>query len=192
MFIKAMTEGVFAFPLGRGEHIVEARNALDFFGLNYYFEHPAAFDLRQPSALFCRMMPVDDLKGTAFESETGMGHISANAFARVLRQASAFRVPIYITENGMFDVGNEVQERYLVTHLNAVRQMIEAGIDIRGYFWWSLMDNFEWDSGYWLRFGLAHVDFETQKRTPRPSAGLYTRIIAENGIDEDLIKRYGR
>ncbi len=50
------------------------------------------------------------------------------------------------------------------------------------------MDNFEWDDGYWLRFGLYHVDFETQERTPRPAAELYARIIRENGIDDNLLK----
>ncbi len=90
----------------------------------------------------------------------------------------------------MFDAGGDVQERYLVTHLDALRQSIQSGIDVRGYFWWSLMDNFEWDAGYWLRFGLFHVDFESQARTPRKSAETYARIIAENRVGEELLRRW--
>jgi beta-glucosidase len=191
MFLRAITDGVFTFPLGLNRHIPEMKNTLDYFGVNYYFEHPVAFDMHQPGSLFLRSVPVDDLKGTEFESWFGMGRISTAAFVRVLREASAFHVPVYITENGMFDAGKDIQERYLVTHLNALRQAIRSGVDVRGYFWWSLMDNFEWDSGYWLRFGLAHVDFDTQVRTPRPSAALMARIIAENGVGDDLLTRYG-
>ena len=58
---------------------------------------------------------------------------------------------------------------------------IEAGVDLRGYFAWSLLDNFEWSLGYSKRFGIVHVDFETQKRTPKDSARLYSSIIASNG-----------
>jgi beta-glucosidase len=191
VYVRSVTEGVFAFPLGHGEQIAEAKQALDYFGLNYYFEHPVAFDKRQPGSLFCRMMPVDCLKGTEFESWTGMGNSSSESFSRVLQNVSRFNLPIYITENGMFDAGGDLQERYLITHLDALRRAIRAGIDVRGYFWWSLIDNFEWDSGYWLRFGLYHVDFATQARTPRQIAKIYERIIRENSVHDDLLKRYG-
>ena len=58
---------------------------------------------------------------------------------------------------------------------------IEAGVDVRGYFAWSLLDNFEWSLGYSKRFGIVHVDFATQKRTPKDSAQFYSKIIASNG-----------
>ncbi len=191
MVLRAVTDGVFIVPMGRGERIPEAKNTLDYFGMNYYFKHPVAFDAHQPAPMYYRMIPSDDLQGTNYASWFGMGKISTAAFVRVLREASAFHVPIYITENGIFDAGGDIQERYLVTHLNALRQAIRAGVDVRGYFWWTLVDNFEWDAGFWLRFGLAHLDVETQVRTPRPSAALMARIIAENGIADDLLNKYG-
>ncbi|WP_352244488.1 GH1 family beta-glucosidase [Actinoplanes sp. NBRC 103695] len=80
--------------------------------------------------------------------------------------------PIYITENGCSTddgIGDSFRVDYLGGHLGALRQAIEAGVDVRGYYIWSLMDNFEWAEGYHQRFGLVHVDFETLERTPRDS-----------------------
>jgi len=70
---------------------------------------------------------------------------------------------------------------YLRRHLIAVHAALSAGVDVRGYFAWSLLDNFEWSLGYAKRFGIVHVDFATQKRTPKDSAALYAKIIATNG-----------
>ena len=66
-------------------------------------------------------------------------------------------------------------------HLRAIRAALEQGVDLRGYFVWSLLDNFEWALGYSKRFGIVHVDFETQRRTPKASARFYSSVIASNG-----------
>ena len=70
---------------------------------------------------------------------------------------------------------------YLRKHLKALHAALAAGVDVRGYFVWSLLDNFEWAHGYSKRFGIVHVDFETQRRTPKDSARFYARVIASNG-----------
>ena len=70
---------------------------------------------------------------------------------------------------------------YLRRHVAAVHAALERGVDVRGYFVWSLLDNFEWAHGYSKRFGLVHVDFDTQRRTPKDSARVYAGIIASNG-----------
>ena len=100
-------------------------------------------------------------------------------------------LPLYVTENGaaFFDppvvpdkrVADPLRVDYLRSHVCAVHAAIAAGVDVRGYFVWSLFDNFEWSLGYSKRFGIVHVDFETQKRTPKDSAKLYAKIIASNG-----------
>lgn len=98
--------------------------------------------------------------------------------------------PIYITENGVaYDdpvVDGSVQDdrriAYLEAHLQAVRGAIDAGVDVRGYFQWSLLDNFEWSHGYAMRFGMVHVDYETLVRTPKASAWWYRDVIARNGL----------
>ncbi|GAB2728739.1 GH1 family beta-glucosidase [Nocardioides pakistanensis] len=97
--------------------------------------------------------------------------------------------PVYITESGCAyneepDATGRVADQrridYLDGHLRAVGEAITAGVDVRGYFTWSLIDNFEWAEGYTKRFGLVHVDFETQQRTPKDSFAWFRQMIAEN------------
>ena len=99
-------------------------------------------------------------------------------------------LPLMITENGAaFDdevspdgrVHDERRVSYLHDHIDAVGQAIDAGADVRGYFVWSLMDNFEWSFGYSKRFGVIHVDYETLERTPKDSARWYAEVTRANG-----------
>jgi beta-glucosidase len=97
----------------------------------------------------------------------------------------------YVTENGaaFFDppaldgdhLADPLRVDYLRKHITAVHAAIAQGADVRGYFVWSLLDNFEWSLGYSKRFGIVHVDFETQKRTPKDSALFYAKVIASRG-----------
>jgi beta-glucosidase len=99
--------------------------------------------------------------------------------------------PIYVTENGaaFFDppaldgdrLADPLRVDYLHTHLTALHAAMEQGVDVRGYFVWSLLDNFEWSLGYSKRFGIVHVDFETQKRTLKDSALFYAKVITSRG-----------
>ncbi len=99
--------------------------------------------------------------------------------------------PLYVTENGaaFFDpptaegrrIADPLRVDYLRKHISAIHRAIETGVDLRGYFVWSLLDNFEWSLGYSKRFGIVHVDFETQQRTPKDSAHFYAKIIETKG-----------
>jgi beta-glucosidase len=97
--------------------------------------------------------------------------------------------PIYITENGACDntdirdskVHDNLRLGYLETHIDQIANMIESGIDIRGYFLWSLMDNFEWAEGYEARFGIVHVNYATQVRTVKMSGHWYAHLIGSRG-----------
>jgi len=100
--------------------------------------------------------------------------------------------PIHITENGCAYDDPVIDGRcsdprridYLDRHLRALKDAIDAGVDIRGYYQWSLVDNFEWALGYDKRFGLVHIDFDTLARTPRDSAYWYRDVIRRNGLGE--------
>ena len=105
-------------------------------------------------------------------------------------------LPLMITENGAaFDdrvdpdgrVRDDRRIGYLRDHLRAVERAIDAGVDVRGYFAWSLLDNFEWSYGYAKRFGVIHVDYETQRRTWKDSAHWYREVISANGLQERSI-----
>jgi beta-glucosidase len=103
-----------------------------------------------------------------------------------------YRRPIYVTENGLSNVdwvardgGVHDPQRidFTARYLVELRRAIEGGADVRGYFHWSLMDNFEWAEGYKERFGLIHVDYATGRRTPKDSARWYRETIAANGAN---------
>jgi beta-glucosidase len=93
-----------------------------------------------------------------------------------------FKKPIFITENGLADATDQRRAKFIRDHLRSVWRAIQDGADVRGYLYWSLLDNFEWARGYAPRFGLVAVDYATQKRTIRPSALEYAKIISENGL----------
>ena len=102
-----------------------------------------------------------------------------------------YKTPFLITENGMSchdavsldgKVHDPNREDYMHRYLLAYRRAAEEGVDARGYFAWSLMDNYEWASGYNERFGLVHVDYQTQKRTVKDSAYWYKRVMESNGV----------
>jgi beta-glucosidase len=106
-------------------------------------------------------------------------------------------IPLYVTENGaaFYDppkaadgaVHDPLRTRYYEDHLRAIHDAMEQGVDLRGYCAWSLMDNLEWALGYSKRFGLVHVNFQTQERTLKDSAHFYSRVIASKGasLNED-------
>jgi beta-glucosidase len=91
-------------------------------------------------------------------------------------------LPVYVTENGIADAADGKRGPFLERHLTELARAIAEGFDVRGYFHWSLLDNFEWAEGYEPRFGLVEVDYATQERRPRPSAHLYARIARERSV----------
>jgi beta-glucosidase len=149
---------------------------LDFLGVNYYFR------------AFCSAETPPRLP-PASHGATDMGwEIYPQGLTELLvklHQEYALP-PVYITENGMAsadrliggDVDDEARIDYVRDHLAALAEAIARGVDVRGYFLWSLLDNFEWNSGYAKRFGIVHVDYATQERTPKASARWYRDFIA--------------
>jgi beta-glucosidase len=148
---------------------------LDFLGVNYYTRIWAS--AAQPPR------PAPKLLG-----ETDMGwEIYPEGLTELLvRLHRDYKLPpVYITENGMANADEVVNGRvmdtqridYLSRHLDAIAQARRAGVDVQGFFYWSLLDNYEWDSGYAKRFGLVHVDYATQKRTPKESAHWYRDFV---------------
>ncbi|WP_295388965.1 GH1 family beta-glucosidase [uncultured Thiodictyon sp.] len=168
------------------EDLQRIQAPLDFLGINYYSRGLVRHD---PTELPCaaRRIAPPDRPCTAMGWEVYPEGLTETLLWVKQRYGD---LPLYITENGAaFDdpapVGNQVQDPervdYLRTHLVAARAAIAQGVDLRGYFAWSLLDNFEWAEGYAKRFGLVHVDHITQCRTLKASARYYQALISEGG-----------
>jgi beta-glucosidase len=191
MFLRALKDGVLRFPLSIGERVPEAVGTQDYIGLNFYFSRRVALDWSQPGMLFARTLPARPW-GVSYDDELldwfGKGDIDPDAFYRTVKWLAEYApgVPIYITENGICDRNDEVRPRYLVAHLLALHRAIQEGAPVKGYFHWTLVDNFEWSEGYSLQFGLIANDLATQTRTLKPSAMLYAQIARENVLVEAM------
>jgi beta-glucosidase len=176
-----------AWPRWPADDVERLRQPIDFLGVNYYTRSVTRFD---PHAWLLQAAPVVQPRATY--TETGWEvHAPALTDTLVWVKDRYGNPPVYVTENGaaFFDppvvegdgLADPLRVAYLRQHLTAVDAAIQRGVDVRGYFVWSLLDNFEWAHGYSKRFGIVHVDFETQKRTPKDSARFYARVIASNG-----------
>jgi len=193
LFLRALQDGRMPVPFGAA--IPEAINTQDFSGLNFYFSSRIRFDVSNPGELFGRALSPQPW-GVANDAELskwfGWGDIDPNAFHDPVLDFAKLGKPIYITEHGIADALDEIRPRVLVTHLAALYRALQAGADVRGYFHWSLTDNFEWIEGYdFLRFGLIANDFATQTRSPRPSAHLFARIARANALSQEMMENYG-
>lgn len=157
---------------------VRGKRWIDFIGVNYYTKAYVRWRPRDSSTETLSQLPLGVAFARRNEEQSDIGWaFHPEGFGKVLKEAGAYGLPLYITENGLDDKNDRLRGRYLVTHLEEVAKAIAAGTDILGYYHWSLLDNFEWIKGYGPRFGLYHVDYQTFKRSPRDSAQLYRRII---------------
>ena len=153
--------------------VPEAKGTLDFIGLNYY-----THVLVGPTSVSLLKMKFPKRK---HEIATEFGYpMYAEGLRRAVEFLTPLGVPIEVTENGVADANDTLRTEHLKRHLWVLSQAIQDGHDIRSYHHWSLMDNFEWAEGYSMRFGLHHVDFETQERTLRGSGEAYKRIVQNN------------
>lgn len=151
---------------------VPIKGKLDFFGVNYYTRVHMRFNPLKKMGVELRH---HDIEGHGL---TDMGwEIHPSGLEKVLRSASRLKVPLIITENGIATRSDQKKIRFMRRHVDVVEKCINSGIDVRGYFWWSLIDNYEWLAGLDSRFGLYKVDFDTLKRKQTQAAAYFSYII---------------
>ena len=176
-----------AWPTWSDRDFALIRQPIDFVGVNYYTRSVTRYD---PQAWPLRASAVRQPRATY--TETGWEVFPQGLTDTLIAVKERYgNPPVYVTENGaaFFDppvadgdrVPDPLRVSYLRAHIAAVHAAVESGADVRGYFAWSLLDNFEWSLGYAKRFGIVHVDFDTQKRTLKDSALFYARVIASKG-----------
>lgn len=184
-FPKALMSGKLRFLFWR-KSLPEVKGTQDFLGINYYSRDRVAFDLFKPGDLFGRRFyhPQAELSPSGFIANEPQGMFEA------LKWGLQFQVPIIITENGVEDAEDRLRPRYLIQHLHQVWRGVNFNWPVKGYFHWTLVDNFEWERGWTQRFGLWELDPQTQVRRKRPSADLYAEICRRNGISSETVARY--
>jgi beta-glucosidase len=144
--------------------------AMDFFGINYYTRTAVVFNLFSPT-LYHRIQ----LPGFP-KTDMGWAVYPEGLYFAVKRYA-AIGVPIIITESGLADANDTIRATFIQQHLYVLSQILKEGYDVRGFYYWSLLDNFEWLEGFDKRFGLFEVDYKTFKRTLREGSKEYQKVI---------------
>ncbi|MEC4675357.1 MAG: glycoside hydrolase family 1 protein [Nitrospirota bacterium] len=161
------------FPFRREiETSVPIKGKLDFLGVNYYTRMHLRFNPFRKMGIELRHR---DIEGYGL---TDMGwEIHPQGLKRVLNQASGHGVPLIITENGIATRNDRKKIKFMKRHVDVLEKCLKRGIDIRGYFYWSLIDNYEWLRGLDAGFGLYSVNFETLERKPTAAAAYYSDLI---------------
>jgi beta-glucosidase len=170
--------------------VPEAVGKIDFVGLNIY------------NRLYVRWPHSKEKTGGIFVPpnvpqgdhgcELPYGEAYPEAVIPAVETYAQLGKPIYILENGVPDRTDRIRPWVIVRTLRHIRELMDRGFDIRGYFHWSLVDNFEWNEGWRLRFGLYEIDPKTQRRSPRLSARLYHEIVTQNAISDEALEHFGK
>ncbi len=198
----------FPFPLDQPQEMQELKGeipglkgTMDYLAVNYYTRELSKFSFAWPIDLF----------GASDEPELAINCLGwetypEGLFTALVNDLEPFKYnadgsvrPIYITENGFptsfsaglsegdWSLADDLRIEYLTAHLLTVHRAINAGANVRGYLYWSLLDNFEWAEGLLPRFGLVRVAYPTQERTLRKSAHVYAAIARQNGIENAIL-----
>lgn len=151
------------------------RSCLDYLAVNYYCKEYVKFS---------GLVGAECKHQFHRERKNYLGwYICPQGFYELLKKLKVYNLPIYIMENGTAEADDSLYKEYLFSHLKCVGKAIAEGVDIKGYFWWSLIDNFEWDYGFGPKFGLIDVNYGTFERRIKPFAYAYAKICKENRIE---------
>lgn len=181
-FFHAMRTGEIVFPYREAVYCPEVKDTVDFWSVNTYCRD--MIDARTKNSKgkrydFTRMKMIDkDFYLEEFDPECILANLGR-----------LHDKPIYITENGVSCKDDRFRIVFIAEYLSAVQEAMRQGADVRGYLYWSMLDNFEWGS-FKPTFGLYGVDFETFERTAKPSSAFYREIIENNGFDAETIRKH--
>ena len=180
--LHAIRTGDLVYPYKDAEYVPEVKDTVDLWSVNIYTR--SLVDSRKKDLKAERF---DHKKLKMINMEFYLDEMYPEGTTAMLERL--MDKPVYITENGCSCNDDRFRIVYISLYLSAIKDAIKNGVDIRGYFYWSLMDNYEWGS-FLPRFGLVNVDFKTFKRTLNPSANFYRDIIKNNGFNQKILRHY--
>jgi beta-glucosidase len=184
----AILNRAFLFLIGARQYKPEkTAEHLDFIGINYYTRavvHSVGWGL---SAWLGKVCSGAGHAHQGLTSDIGW-EIYPSGLKMVLEKFSRFGVPLFVTENGVATNDEDVRRDFILRHLENLSEALTSGLNVIGYLYWALMDNYEWAMGNEPRFGLAAVDYNTQERRPRPCAEVFSRVCCENRVTVNRIR----
>lgn len=166
--------------------VPEAAGTQDYVGVNYYTMDLVRLNLLRRKDFFTERFfpPGAELSDTGFIANVPEGMFET------IRWARKFKLPILVTENGVEDADDHLRPRYLIEHIHQVWRAVNFNWPVKGYFHWTLVDNFEWERGWTQRFGLWGLDIETQQRIRRRSVDLYAAICRQNALSSEMVEAF--
>jgi beta-glucosidase len=171
----------FVLPKPRQVWAARGRKTVDFIGINYYMKaYPCWGPQKEEGAQFVQFhnLPLGIRFSRAQDKVSDLGWpIHPRGLGKMIRLVARFGLPIYVTENGVADSRDQFRAQFIQDHVSEIARARSRGADVRGYYHWSLLDNFEWIKGFGPRFGLWAVDYSTKERTPRASTQVYAQIV---------------
>lgn len=184
-FIESLINGKLYFAF-KSKDLPGLRNNIDFIGINYY---SAASIKLNPFLIKNLFFESSNPKGSRI-SENGFISSNPEGLTEAISWASKFKLPIFITENGVEDSKDTLRPTYLIEHIYQLWRSVNLNPLIFGYFHWTLVDNFEWERGWTQRFGLWGLDIANQTRYHRKSSDLYATICKGNCITPEIIRLF--
>ncbi len=184
-FLDAVTDGRCQVPTMGTWTFPDCKSSLDYFGLNFYSRQFIRWTPRGElwPAVSCDLAHHQPREVT---ERTSLGwDVSPEAFRDTLVWLRRFGLPILVTENGTYMTEDSRRWSFIHRHLQALYDAIEAGANVLGYCYWSLLDNFEWAEGFGPRFGIIEVDYRTQQRRVRDSGWRYAQVCKTNRLTLD-------
>jgi beta-glucosidase len=189
-FLEVIADGRSSGPPGLRIDVPEAKGTCDFLGVNLYGRRRVRFSARAWRAAFNRFVPPAPGAPRGDPSaEEKFGEPFPQGIRRLDEWIDRIGRPLLITENGYADALDRVRPAVIAEAVASMHALIRRGYAVQGYHHWTLVDNFEWDSGWDLRFGLYELDARTQARRPRRSARLFGEVARRNGVEADTLGR---
>lgn len=184
-FMEGLTTGHLQFPLPCRDYRNRRGQYADFLGINYYTRNIVEFAW-DPTLYFHKLVTDKGLN----KSDLGWDIYPEGIYRVCKTYYDKYRLPIYITENGISDKLDNRRPDFIIDHLAYLAKAVQEGVPIERYYHWTLMDNFEWLEGESANFGLYHNDFRTQERTPRRSAYLYAQLCRTKEVTRQMLDEY--
>ena len=184
-FQNALEDGKFKF-LFRSARVPEAAGTQDYIGVNYYTVDKIRFAPLETKNFFHKSRFPE---GARTSPTNFLANIPEGLF-EALKWAKGFNKPILVLENGVEDLDDDLRPAYTIQHIHQIWRAVNENYPIKGYFHWSLVDNFEWERGWTQRFGLWGLNTKTQARIRRKSVDLYAEICQQNAISSTMVEKY--